>query len=79
MGSLADALKFERSFTVGGVTFVARTVEIAGITADKLIELELVPKATDLTKLTVPILSGIEVIDETESSKRIDAASSQLP
>lgn len=31
MGSLADALNFERSFTVGGVTFVARRLCLAEI------------------------------------------------
>jgi len=31
MGSLADALNFDRSFTVGGVTFVARRLCLAEI------------------------------------------------
>jgi hypothetical protein len=38
--------------------------EFRGVTADKLIDLEFVPKSKALTERTLPVLSGIEIVQE---------------
>ena len=38
--------------------------EFRGVTADKLIDLEFIPKSKELTERTLPILSGIEIVQE---------------